>query len=620
MSARRLIPVIGLGGAALALVGACLPWSVTRPGLSDFVGRELTKTYGIAMAAEGSAEVALLPLPRLGFSGVRLSAGAADGPVLAEGANLSLQLSLPALLSGRVEVNALAMEGGTIVLSAEEGDGRWAGPLAKIAAGLSGDESAHPRRISINRATVVGHDPRDGTAQTVRDVDFTVSWPLWSASLDLAGGFTLRDGSARFAIAGLRPGDLIAGGNSPFAATASWPAGKLAIEGNGSVAEGLRLTGRGSIETTSLSETLAWTGGGVALSPFIEALALEGGFEARGRTLLMPALRVSADNNRLEGAGSITFEGVRPAIQATLASETLTIAPLLAGTLRLFGLDAPPEGDLGPELSLAPLTGGDLDLRISAGTARLGPVLLEDVAGGVLVRAGSIEASLGRASVKGATIKGRIGLAASAADAAVTEVKAQGAFDRLDLGALLIDLGQYGWVLGGAQGHFAVEGQGRRAGDLVRSVGGRANLSMDGGTLAGLNLAEVANRNAPVTRSLTRRAQRTDFERAAVTLRFAGGIGEIVEGSLKAQALTASLRGMVSLPARSFSARAELAPNGADTAQRAATLFEIGGPWDAVTVRAAGKDDPEPRAVDPMRPPQARGPAGLPPAMRAYAP
>ncbi|GJD96478.1 AsmA family protein [Methylobacterium iners] len=618
MSARRLISGIGLGGAALALVAACLPWSVTQPGLADFVGRELAKTYGVAMLAEGPTEVALLPLPRLGFSGVRLSAGAADGPVLAEGATLSLQLSLLALLSGRVEVSALAMEGGTIVLSAEEGDARWAGPLAKIAAGLSGDEGAHPRRISLTRATVVGRDPRDGRAQTARDVDFTLSWPLWSASLDLAGGFAARDGTARFAVTGLRLGDLIAGGDSPFAATASWPAGKLAIEGRGSLAEALRLAGRGSIETTSLSETLAWTGGGVALSPFIEALVLEGSFEARGRTLLMPALRVSAGSNRLEGAGSITFEGTRPAIQATLASETLNVAPLLAGTLRLFGLDAPPEGDAGPELALAPLTGGDLDLRVSAGTARLGPVLLEDVAGGVLVRAGSIEASLGRASVKGATVKGRIGLTASAADHALTEVRTQGALDRLDLGALLIDLGQYRWVLGGAQGHFAFEGQGRRAGDLVRSLSGRANLSIDGGTLAGLNLAEMA-RDAPVTRSLTRRTGRTDFERAAVTLRFAGGIGEIVEGSLKAQALTASLRGMVSLPARSFSARAELAPSGLDAASRNATLFEIGGPWDAVTVRPAGKDEPGSRgSADPLRP--ATQPAGLPAAMRAYAP
>ena len=615
MSPRRLIPAIGFGGLAIGLVCACLPWTVAAPDIASFVGRELARTYGVAMLAEGPTEVALLPLPRIGFRGVRLSAGSIDGPVLAEGGSLSLQLDLLALLSGRVEVHALGLEGGTIVLATEAEDARWAVPFARIAEGLSASGASHPRRISVSRAAVIGRDPRDGTVQAAQDVDLALSWPLWSSAIDLAGGFAWKGNAARFVLSGLRPGDLLSGEASPFAATAAWPAGSLAVTGTGSWKDGLALAGRGTVETRSLADTLAWTGSGVALSPFVEALALDGSFEARGHTLHVPSLRVSVGSNRLEGAGTVNFGGPRPAIQATLASETLNVAPVVAGLMRLFGLDDPADGEAwaGQALALHPLTQGDLDLRLSAGSARLGPVLLEDVAASVLVREGSIEASLGRANVQGATLKGRIGLAASASDREATEIKAQGAFDRLDLGALLIDLGQYRWVLGGAQGQFALEGRGRTTGDLARGVNGRASLSIDGGAIAGLDLAEVMQRESGATRSLARRGGRTDFERAGVTLRFADGIGEIVEGSLKASTLSASLSGTVSLPARHFEAWAALAGNG--LGGRSAALFEIAGPWDAVTARKAERGLAVP---DPLRVPVTNGlPAG--PA-RAYAP
>jgi AsmA protein len=229
MSPRRLIPAIGFGGLAIGLVCACLPWTVAAPDIASFVGRELARTYGVAMLAEGPTEVALLPLPRIGFRGVRLSAGSIDGPVLAEGGSLSLQLDLLALLSGRVEVHALGLEGGTIVLATEAEDARWAVPFARIAEGLSASGASHPRRISVSRAAVIGRDPRDGTVQAAQDVDLALSWPLWSSAIDLAGGFAWKGNAARFVLSGLRPGDLLSGEASPFAATAAWPAGSLAV-------------------------------------------------------------------------------------------------------------------------------------------------------------------------------------------------------------------------------------------------------------------------------------------------------------------------------------------------------------------------------------------------------
>lgn len=624
MPLRRLLSLMSLAAFVVALSAACLPWSVATPRLRAFVARDFARTYGLAMTAAGPTEVTLLPLPRLGFRDVRLAAGDGDGPVLAEGGALSLQLSLLALLTGRLEVNTLGLDGATVYLPANAHDSRWSEPLRRLGARLGADGASHPRRISLSRATAKGLDPRDGSPQTARDLDLTLSWPLWSAQAEIFGSFQWSAMPTRFAVSGLRVIDLLDGGSTPFALTASWAAGSLTAEGNGLVAaEGLTLTGLGQFETRSLPETLAWAGGNVALSPFVAAFGLTGNFEMNGRQLLLPNVRVSFGDNRLEGAGAVSFGRDRPAVQATLAAETLNLAPLLADLLRAVGVTAAPAGT--PDwrlraLALAPYTGGDLDLRISAGAARFGPILAEDLAASVLVRDGNIEASLSRASVAGGTLKGRLALATAPKDAAVTEAKVQGTFDRLDLAAFPGDLRPENWILGTAQGQFQAEGSGADLYALLQHLDGHAGLSVDGGTLIGFDLNEAAQRN----RMPARRVGRTAFERATLSLRFRDGIGEITEGTMEANVLAASLRGTVSLPDRRCDTLAEISARGTASEKRPPMRFRIAGPFGELDVRSLGRDavpDLRGGAVAPANP--LRMPAAglaLPAGARAYAP
>lgn len=619
MSPRRLLPVIASGALATLLACACLPWSVAVPGLTERVAHEFQRAYGVAMRVRGPTEIALLPLPRLGFADVRLESGAPGGPVLAEGGTLSLQLSLLALLTGRIDINTLSLDGAALHLPASDDDARWSDPLRRVGRQMAADGASHPRRVSLSRVTVTGRDPRNGTPQIAEAVDVLLSWPLWSERADLTGGFTWNGAPARFSVTGLRLRDLVAGDTTPFAATATWPAGDLSAEGTGQIGDGLKLTGRGSLQTRSLPETLAWAGSDVALSPFLERFGLDGSFEVDGRTLMLSTVRVIAGSNLLEGAGSVSFGDGRPAVQATLAAEDLNFAPLLGTALRFFGdrPDAEPVPAGGARVALAPLTGGDLDLRISSANARIGPLVLEDLAASVLVRDGSIEASLNRARLGGGTVKGRLALAANAAQAERTEMRAQASFDRLDLGDILAGLGQDRWVMGEAQGQMLLESAGTDAAALLGHVNGHAAVTLERGAIAGLDLADVVHRNGVVASgALARRNGRTAFERAGLTLRFTDGVGEIVDGALKAPTLTATLNGQVSLPERRVAARAELSPR--EAGARPPMLFEIAGPWDGVSARPLRSHDPEAgsRGEAIFAPNALR----LPATVRAYAP
>ena len=52
MSLRRLLPALCIGSLVLALIAACLPWSVASVRLTRGVGKALATNYGIALKAE----------------------------------------------------------------------------------------------------------------------------------------------------------------------------------------------------------------------------------------------------------------------------------------------------------------------------------------------------------------------------------------------------------------------------------------------------------------------------------------------------------------------------------------------------------------------------------------
>ncbi|GJD55896.1 AsmA family protein [Methylobacterium dankookense] len=616
MSPRRLSLTLGLATLTLAGVSAALPWTIGTEGAARLVGRELA-AYGLSLHAEGPATLRLLPLPRLDFARTRIAEESAAAP-LAEGGRLTIVLDPIGLMAGRIGIGSLTLDGTKLVLT---DDARWAGPLRRLSEQVRAGWFVRPHRVVLKNAALAG----PGHAEPeIRDLDLDLDWPAWGGSLDGRARFTWRGQRARANLTDLRPAALAEGTASPFAASLIWPGGSLSAEGDARLAaepsRGLALEGTGKLETRSLPQTLAWIGRDAALAPLAETFALEGSFSAEGAAVMLPRLRVRLGQNVLDGAGQASLATPRAAVQATLAADSLNLAPLLGQLLRVLGLDG--EERAAPALALHPFTGGDLDLRLSAAAARIGPVALEDMAASLLVRDGAVEIALNRAAVQGGTVKGRATLTSAGINGTETEVKAQGALDQVDLGGLLIDLGASRWVLGPSQGHFSFEGSGRDLADLAARTSGRAALTIDRGAIVGLDLADVIQRHGGVAAgALARRNGRTPFERASLSLRFADGVGEIAEGVLQASALSASLRGYVSLRDHSFRARAELHPR-ADSA-RPGPLFDLAGPWDAVTVRAARPGEAEPELPTSSAAPSAfHGVPGLilPGTARAYAP
>lgn len=166
-------------------------------------------------------------------------------------------------------------------------------------------------------------------------------------------------------------------------------------------------------------------------------------------------------------------------------------------------------------------------------------------------------------------------------------------------------------MLGRVQGQFLAQSTGATAQDLLARMDGHAALGIEGGTLVGLDLAEIAQRQrAPV-----RRGGRTSFERASLNLRVTGGIAEIVEGALEGSALSASLRGAVSLPDRRCAAVADVVARSAAVGapRLKPAQFRIDGPLSDLAVQPVpATPEPDPRDGSIPAPNALRRPADAP--------
>ncbi|MGY2049459.1 AsmA family protein [Methylobacterium sp. JK268] len=587
---RRPILLLSGGACTLALVvAACQSWSVATPAAAGFLGRHLARAYGLAFEADGPTTLALLPAPCLTFHGVRLRNGAR---LLAESREVGVQLGLGALLGGQAEVAALTLTGARLVLP---GDDRWAAPLSRVTDRLAA--GARPlRRLTIAEGRLAAEE--DGPDR-IADIALFASWPRAGAGLDLAGRFAWRGAAVTATLAAARPLDLASGGTSPVRATLAWPAGQLDLDGTGSWRDGPSVTGEGRFATRSLPEVLAWLGARAPLAPVLGRVSLEGRFEAKPGSVAMPALHVVVADTALDGAGaaSLAPDG-RLALTGTFAAERVDLSPLLPA-----GRDwtrAP--------IALGDWTGGDLDLRLSAAAARLGAVEAEEVAAGLLVREGAVEASLGRATLRGGTVKGRAVLVDAGPSG--LETKLQASADRVELGPLLADLGLVRGAEGRVQGNLSLDAAGGDLAELSRRLVGRVAVTLEDGEIAGFSLAE-----APGAEPALRRGGRLPFERAQVTLGVASGLGEITQGLVRTAASALAFRGQVAIPERRVAAQVEPAPRdpllatagGAERGSAAKpAVYELAGAWSA----------PQLRLLSPARP----AANALPTAASAYAP
>jgi AsmA protein len=581
LMSRRSILVVAL--ACLALLAlAVAPWTVTTSGLATAVSRQLRSVYGLDLTVRGRSTVAFLPVPRLKFEDVSL--GLPGRPPLIEAAQLRGDIRVWPLLLGNVWFGELALHDARIKIDiAEDGATDWAPILTRQRDRIDGQKAAnrHVRRLIMANASLLLTDRQRGRDLRLQDINLVANWPALDSSVDVTASVRWRGEPVQLTVSGLLPLALVQGGKDRFAFEALSGASRLNLDLEASFGDGLRATGRANFATKGLRDLLHWSGLELPFGGLVSAAGLGGDFTLDEKGVSFPAVQLTMGSDRLDGALSLHFDRGRLGMTGTLAAERLD----LSGAPAPFGPLLSSGGYWSYErLNLSDMGSADLDLRISAANARVGPLRLDDVAANVLVKPGRIEIALGRATLNKGTIKGRLALAPGPE---THDLKLQGSFDRVDLGAFLTDIGHTRWISGAAQGQINLEALGDSPAEILRRMQGRAAVNVRQGDLWGVALAEALRRieRRPLSAPLEWKGGRTPFDQANIVLNVHAGVGDVLEATLTGAAARAGAQGRVSLAERALALKATVESVGNPGATPGPSLvFDIQGPWSDIAV------------------------------------
>jgi AsmA protein len=567
---RRAIAILLCLAALLAL--AVAPWTMSSARLNAQVKRQLQDGYGLDLIASGRTTIALLPVPRLKFTGVTLAAP--DGTPLVRGAQLRGELRLLPLLAARLEMADLSVADARIaVMIGRDGTTSWDAPIAKLKARAAQDVSGstHIRRLLVARSDIDIEDRRTGSRTHIGSVNAVLRWPNPDRGLDLSGSGRWGGETIDVSLSGIQPAALAAGRTSPLTLRAGSRLGEVTLSGNAAIAGGLRLHGQVTANIPALDGFSRWTGLARARPGTGRALVASGELAISPGEIGFPQVRLAFDGAPLDGAVMLRRDGARPSLRATLAGDTLDLSPFLPAPGSPWGRWPLDSADLDA------LRSADIDLRLSASAIQLGAVQLGDVAASLLTGPDRIELSLSRATLNSGVAKGRAVLAGQGA----YDVKLQGSVAQLDLGALLASLGQPRSVTGTAQGQTALEASGDTPDELLRSLSGRATILVRTGEVSGLSLADALRQADDRPQGpLSWRGGRTPFQQAQLNLSLAGGVAEIQEGNLDSAALRTSLQGQVSLPDGKVVLKARTTPPVDSARESPVFVLDVDGRWD----------------------------------------
>ncbi len=580
---KRLLKILGVVAALAALVMALAPWTVSSRALTAVVGDQLRKEFGLDLRVGGRTVIAFLPMPRLKFEEVSIYG--ADGAPLTRGGELRGQIAVAPLLLGRIVLDEVSLSNARVdIVVDEDGVGPWDPAIEALRARMEPRDAASPiTRVIVSNAQVFYHDARSGARSLIRNVNLTGTWLRPDGAVEIGGSATIRGEAIEFALTEFNPSAFLANQRSPLELRMNSRFGRLTVIGSTSKGtDSPWLTGRTTFETRALRDLLIWSGQKLPLGPLVSVAGLEGEISGVGNVLSWPSIRVTLGTDRLDGALTARVENGRLAINGTLAADTLNLdefaAPFLEAT-----------SPAGPwrfrTYNLASVTGGDLDLRISANRANVARVQLQDVAMSVLVKNGRIEAGISRAALNGGVAKGRLSLAR---DDHGVELRAQGGLENVDVAALLRDVAGSTWIGGRGVGQFTLESRGANAAELARRAVGRAEIHIDNGQFVGVALEDALQRfeRQPLTASLNLRGGTTPFERAAAVVVLAQGVGRITDTGFVTRTLRGAVEGAFFVSDRRVAARAVVESNAAtgEADMIPALAFDIRGPWNDIAV------------------------------------
>lgn len=573
----KRLAIMSAAVVGIAAIGAtALPWLVSEETVRAAVVREVEALTGRTPRIDGAVRFRLLPLPTVEIEGVSL-AGLPNAPPLLQAAAMEGRLSLLSLLAGRLDITAVTLRRPRLALvGRDNGDRSWAfeeGALAEAARGKPG------KALSIGKVRFLDGTVSYADARSQRSVIFNlrdgkVDWAGAGSSLSVSADCIWRGQAMAVSFSVDDPSTLLSGGKSAMRGKVTSDLARLSLDGE--------LSGVGALEgdiglsAGSLRRAMRWIGVRIADGDNLGAFKLQSPVSIDADGVTMAASQVELDGNAAEGAMRLQIGGERPKLSGTLAADTLDATPY-ANEFRLAGKG----GGVWREdpLELETFAVLDLDLRLSAAETVVGKARLGRTAAALVTQNGAAEFSLGEANAYGGTMSGRLTI--RKIEPQLSRVDAQLQFTNVEIGRALEDFLAFHRIEGPGSGSLELSGTGRSINDILAGLGGKIDLSVENGSLIGVDLAALMQRVArrPLSASLQTASGRTAFEKLSAHFAVTGGVASSSDVMLTNGGLDVRMDGKATLRDRKLDLAGTAIWQSDETAPPVQLPFRVSGDW-----------------------------------------
>jgi len=555
---------------------AALPYTVPRHEIREAVARALAAATGVTPDI-GGAHLSFFPRPAARFDDIRFGDSGKDD--LSAG-SLRATIRLLPLLFGRAEVANLIFERAHLHFEAGPDGVRLLGlPLRPHS---TAGEMTSPPEIRIADSAVDIRSSDGERTERLSGVNASLAWS--GASLSTHASFQWRGMPSTLSIQIADAGAL--GENAKSAVRLRFEAEALraAFDGEFAFRKGLQADGALSLESRSLRNMLAAFGIEVPTRGGFGAFALKSRAQITPAALTASKLSIELDGNRADGTLSLAIDSKRPVLQGTLAADTADFTSYMNG----FSLVSADKRDWSKEaLDIKPLSGFDLDLRLSAGKVIFGKAEAFKVALAASVKEGRFTLSAGEGQMFGGILSGTAAIGPAPEG---TNVRINASIKNFNsaqgIGALTGNRNLEG------TGSFtlALSGSGASVNAITHDLKGDAELSVLDGALQGVNVEGALRTLAkkPLAAVSDLRGGRTPFDRFIAKLAINDGNAAFERAQIESGSVTVTLHGRASIPERDLNLRGVASLVSPPDANNVSLPFLVRGSWDSPRVSPDG--------------------------------
>lgn len=598
--------LVALGGLVGLLVVAVLagPLLVPTETIRASITETVRATTGRELRINGAVRLRLLPSPGVTAEAITFAnAPWAAGAEMVKVKSFTLDLGLPGLLLGRIDVKRLVLSEPEINL--EVGRDRRANwqfeRPARAGAGADGG-GAKPgsgrTAVSLDDVRIEGgrityRDAGAGTSETLDRIGLSLAFPGLDRPVALEGTAQWNGEAVKVSFTGAKPGALLAGEESAVELKLAAAPLEMAFAGTVLGLPPRLSAGTVSITSPSLRRLATWLGRPIAMpGETLGPLSIKGRLASKPGQVVFEEATIALDAIRAKGNLTVVTDRPRPTLSGLLDISVLDLNPYLPEAGARAGKAAPAakpaapapaaaeEGWSDAPLDFAVLHAFDAEIGLFADQILWRKLRLDRSAFRLVLKGGKLEADPMRLTLYEGTGKARLSLDASAAVPVLgLSVNLTGARMQPLLEAAI----GFERLAGTGNIDIAVTARGASQRALIGSLEGQGSLSLADGEIKGVNLLDIARAALPGGGG--KAGGGTAFGSLAGTFRIQAGILRNEDLQLKSGLIPTTGVGTIDLPARTIDYRAVPQLAGA-----VKIPVRITGPWSHISYLPDGAD------------------------------